>query len=107
MNQLTEEQTSYIINEYGGTKELIEKLEKILNVHDFTEEEYFEIIIDLISEYETNNLKNSQKHETVYKSLKQIIEGVLKFKMKEFRENERTYNELENVIKKVKKIKSV
>ena len=61
MFKLTEEQIDYIIEEYGGSKKLINDIERKLNllgVIEF-EEDYVELVVAIVSQKETNKLKLS------------------------------------------------
>ena len=62
MYKLTEEQIDYIIEEYGGSKQLINTLEKKLNLLGVIEEEedYYELIIAIVAQKETNKLDLSR-----------------------------------------------
>jgi len=59
MFKLTEEQIDYIIEEYGGTKQLINTIERKLNLLGVVEieEDYYELVISIVAQKETNNLK--------------------------------------------------
>ena len=59
MYKLTEEQINYIIEEYGGSKQLINTIERKLNllgVIEF-EDDYYELVIAIVSQKETDKLK--------------------------------------------------
>lgn len=91
---LTEEQIDEIIDERGGKKETIKKIEEILNslnvIQD--EEDFLEIIKDVVSQRITNNeeverCKNKQDAIKKHMSLSEIIAYEL----------ERKYGEFENI----------
>ena len=61
MFKLTDEQTEYIIEYYGGTKKVIENIETLLNLIGVVEDEndYFELMCAIIAQKETIKLKLS------------------------------------------------
>lgn len=89
--KLTDEQINYIIEMYGGSKATIHNVEKKLNLIGVIEDEedYFELVISIISQKETINLKLEKcdtKNEkmTVYMTFDQIIEIELNRKYNNF-----------------------
>ncbi|MBQ3020729.1 MAG: hypothetical protein IJD92_00725 [Bacilli bacterium] len=105
MNKLTDEQVEYIINEYGASKSVISKIESILNVHNFTEEEYYYLVIQIANEYETNILNDQIGSDIKCNTLNEVIIKVLKYNLKEYSDN--LYSEeMANIIKKLMLTKS-
>lgn len=109
MNELTEEQKECILLEYGTTNEIIKRIETVLCDIPFTEEEYFELITEIVSEYETNQLKKSlinpkdkNSKKEIYKNLKEIIIHVLKFKLNSYSEEQKNYKILIKTLNELK-----
>ena len=105
MNGLTEEQKDFIVEEYGSSLEIINRIEDIINEINFDEEAYFELIASIASEYETNDLnkyfvnENFLSERSLYKNLKEIIEKVLNFNLKSVRKEEKNYKPMKKALK--------
>lgn len=106
MNKLTKEQKEYIISEHGSSKSVIAKIESILNVHDFTEEEYYYLVEQIANEYETNIVNKKISADIKCKTLREIIIKVLKYTLKEYNEDSYFSLEMEEVVKKLCKTNS-
>lgn len=94
MFKLTEEQINYIIEEYGGTRHLINVVEKKLNLLGVVEfeDDYYELVISIVSQKETINLKLSgctTKEEKInaFLNLDTIIEMELNRKYNKFEDS--------------------
>lgn len=94
MYKLTDEQIDYIIEEYGGSKQLINTIERKLNllgVIEF-EEDYFELVIAIVAQKETVNLKlegctTKHQRENVFINIDTIIEMELNRKYNNFEDS--------------------
>ena len=91
MYKLTDEQINEIIEQYGGNKKLINTIERKLNLLGVVEfeEDYYELIIAIVAQKETNNLKLSDcetKDEKmrVFMNLDTIINSELNRKYNNF-----------------------
>ena len=94
MYKLTDEQIDYIIEEYGGSKQLINTIERKLNLLGVVEEEedYFELIISIVAQKETNKLKLSNcetkaEKMDVFINIDTIIEMELNRKYNNFEDS--------------------
>lgn len=58
MYKLTDEQIDYIISEYGGSKQLINTIERKLNLLGVVEfeDDYYELVMAIVAQKETNKL---------------------------------------------------
>lgn len=104
MNKLTEEELELLSTDFEIRKGIINKIEEIINKYDFTHEEYYTLIYDIISEYETLKFNKSVESNITgsYKSLKDITIKVLLFKQKEVTRESTTYeNEVNKLILKL------
>ena len=91
MNKLTIELKEEIGNEYNIPNEIIEKIEDILNIYEFTNEQYILLVKEIVSEYATNNLNKEIDSFNVHESLAEIIKKVVTYKLKDTEEHEILY----------------
>lgn len=94
MYKLTDEQINYIIEEYGGSKQLINTIERKLNLLGVVEfeEDYYELVIAIVSQKETNNLKLSscdtkEERMNTFMNVDTIIELELNRKYNNFEDS--------------------
>ena len=94
MFQLTEDQINYIIEVYGGTKTIINDIERRLNLSGKVkdEEDYYELVATVAAQKET--IKNQTRGCTtrteamrVWVSTEDLIAYALKEKYNDFDEN--------------------
>lgn len=97
MYKLTDEQIDYIIEEYGGTRQLVKTIERKLNLLGVVEfeEDYYELVIAIVSQKETVNLKLSScttKEEKIseFINIDTIIERELNRKYNNFEDSKET-----------------
>lgn len=105
MNKLSEEQINEILVDYDVSKEIINKLEDILEGYTFNENEYYNIIVEIVSEYQSYLINKSLNSDLArpYNGLKDIIIKVLKYKLKNSPYDDLTYEtEIRRLILTVK-----
>ena len=117
MNRLTKNQINSIVEEYGASYEIIERIEEVLTEINFNKEDYLELIIEIVSEYETNELKKSilatekieqtTKTKEIYQDLKEIMEHVLKFKLRTIGEEQKIYKLINTTLDDINIIKYI
>ena len=91
MFKLTEEQIEEILSEYGGSRQLINTLERKLNLIGVIDEEedYFEIIASIAAQketvkFDTERYNRREDKENVFMSIDEIIENELNRKYNNF-----------------------
>lgn len=84
MNKLSEEQINDLLIDYDISKVLITKIENILEGYNFNEMEYYSIIVEIVSEYQSYKINKSLNSELArpYHGLKDIIVKVLYYKLR-------------------------
>lgn len=91
MFKLTEEQIEEILNEYGGSRQLINTLERKLNLIGVIEEEedYYELIASIAAQketvkFDTERYNRREDKENVFMSIDEIIDIELNRKYNNF-----------------------
>jgi len=104
--KLTEEQINYIIEMYGGTCNLINKVEQKLNLLEIieTEEDYFELVIIIVSQVKSVNLQMSMYFSMdskmkKYLSLDEIIALEINRKYNDMNTKEETNKKIKRLSK--------
>ena len=94
MYKLTDEQIDYIIEEYGGSKQLINTIERKLNLLGVVEDEedYYELVAAIVSQKETNKFKLSNcdtktEKMNAFMNIDTIIETELNRKYNNFEDS--------------------
>ena len=93
MNKLSEEQINELLNEYDIDVDTIELLENLFSDYRFNEFEYFNIIAEIVSEYQTLKINKELQSSLAepYENLKDIIIKVLKYKLRNVTHNNSKY----------------
>ena len=89
---LTDEQIQEIIDIYGGDKKIINDIQKCLNklaVID-NEEDYYEVICDVVAQLETFKLQNEQSSKRNEKPIEYKLIDIIKIELN------RKYNNFED-----------
>lgn len=89
---LTDEQIEEIISMYGGDVELINEIQLDLNKLAVveSEEDYYEVICDIVSQVETYKLQNEQQIKQNGKTIKYRLTDIIGIELN------RKYNNFEN-----------
>ena len=100
MNRLSEEQVNYLLNEYDVNLDIIELLDDVFSEYLFSPCEFYNLIEEIISEYQSSKINEEVNSELVipYSNLKDIIKKVLNYKLRGITHESRYEVEVKSLI---------